>query len=468
MQNVVWAPASGPQRALLSCPVFEALFGGARGGGKTDALLGDWAQHSSEYGEHAIGLVVRRSAKQLGEMFQRARALFQPLGAKFVGSPETGGMRVTMPGGGRLIFAYLRKDSDADEYQGWSITRLYVEEVGNFPSPVPVFKLVACLRSGHGVPCCFRATANPGGPGHAWVKARWIDPAPLGWKVIVDPVSGRERVFIPSRVQDNPFLGKDYVSNLRMAGNEELVRAWLEGDWNVMSGAYFPEWGTRHVIPTRALPTHWLRFRSMDWGSARPFSVGWWAQSDGTEGIPRGAMVRYREWYGSNGEPNVGLKLTAEEVADGIKRREAGDELAFGVADPAIFASDGGPSIAERMSKRGVLWRPADNARVARGGAMGGWDALRARLKGEDGKPMLYAMDVCRDLIRTLPMQQHDEARPEDMDSEGEDHAADETRYACMARPWQPVRVDAPPAWQPGVLRVNELREPAGRREARV
>jgi hypothetical protein len=139
----------------------------------------------------------------------------------------------------------------------------------------------------------------------------------------------------------------------------------------------------------------------MDWGSARPFAVGWWAQADGaSHGLPKGALVKYREWYGSTGEPNVGLRLTAEEVADGIKQREAGDDaIAYGVADPAIFSSDGGPSIAERMFGRGVIWRRADNARVSPQGALGGWDAFRQRLKGEDGRPMAYWMATCRDAI---------------------------------------------------------------------
>ena len=458
--NVIWAPASKPQRALLSCPVFEVFFGGARGGGKTDGVLGDWAQHASAYREQAIGLMVRRTAKQLGETFERARVLYTPLGAKFTGSPESGGMRIVMPGGARLTFGHLERDKDAEDYQGGSYTRLYVEECGNFPSAAPILKLFATLRSGSGVPVGVRLTGNPGGPGHQWVKARYIDPAPLGWRVLVDAETGLERVFIPSRVTDNPMIGPGYVANLRASGAPELVRAWLEGDWSVIAGAFFPEFGPRHVIPTRAPPGHWLRFRSMDWGSARPFAVGWWAVSDGSDGLPRDALVKYREWYGSTGEPNVGLRLTAEEVADGIKAREAGETIAYGVADPAIFASDGGPSIAERQFKRGVSWRPADNARVPRSGALGGWDVFRQRLKGQDGRPMAYWMDCCTDGIRCVPAMQHDAARPEDMDSEGEDHVVDADRYAMMSRPWTPAPADAAPKPVPGVLRVNELVQP--------
>lgn len=435
---IVWAPSSAPQKALLACPVFEVFFGGARGGGKTDGILGEWAQHAGRYGRDAIGLMVRRTRVELSETYERAKLIFGPLGAVFTTQP----MRCVMPNGARLTFAYLERDSDAEGYQGHGYTRVYIEEAGNFPSPAPILKLMATLRSGAGVPCRMRLTGNPGGPGHQWVRARYIDPAPMGWKVITDEETGLDRVYIPSRVTDNRFLGEQYIAQLKASGSPELVRAWLEGDWSVIAGAFFPEWDSgQHVIAPRALPPHWARFRSFDWGSARPFSVGWWAVSDGELAeIPRGALVRYREWYGMPpGKPNTGLRLTAEEVAAGIVEREKGDlpkpAIMGGVADPAIFASDGGPSIAERMARAGCHFRPADNARVARAGAMGGWDQVRARLKGEDGRPLLYVFSTCVDVIRTLPALQHDSSRPEDLDTEGEDHAVDELRYACMSRP---------------------------------
>ena len=388
--NVIWQPQPGPQSSLLACPTFEVFFGGARGGGKTDGMLGEWISHAELYGARAIGLMVRRERMQLIETIERSRQLFTPLGARFNEREWMWRFR----SGARLRFAYLEQDSDADAYQGHSYTRIYVEEIGTFPSARPVMKLMATLRSGAGVPVGFRATGNPGGPGHQWVKARYIDPAPLGWKVVQEafrnPWTGqaftRDRIFIPSRVTDNRYLGADYVANLQMSGNERLVRAWLEGDWSVVEGAFFPEWSTaRHVVRPFAIPRDWLRFRSGDWGSASPFSFGWWAVAGDTvaigEGgelmpaeaaaaqaaaiIPRGALVRYREWYGA-AAPNIGLKLPAEDVADRIRALEQGDgRITYGVLDPAAFASDGGPSIAERMARRGVHFRRADNARVA-------------------------------------------------------------------------------------------------------
>jgi len=434
--EVIWRPQKGPQSKFISCPVFEVFFGGARGGGKTDGVIGDWLKHADRYKGNAIGLMVRRSRTELLETFERARAIYSKIGASATYNP----LRFTMPHGGRITYAYLERDADAEAYQGASYTRVYVEEAGNFPSPAPIMKLMATLRSGAGVPVGMRLTGNPGGPGHQWLRSRYIDPAPLGWKVLCDD-GGLERIYIPSRVADNKYLGADYVQRLKASGSPELVRAWLEGDWSVVSGAFFPEFSLdRHVIAPRELPDHWARFRSFDWGSARPFSCGWWAVSDGSlPDIARGAIVRYREWYGMRrGEPNVGLKLTAETVADGIREREQDDPVPLtGVADPAMFAEDGGPSIAMRMIGRGVVFRPADNKRVPQRGAMGGWDQVRARLVGDaDERPMLLMFSTCRDLIRTLPALQHDDARPEDIDSDMEDHAADECRYACMSRPF--------------------------------
>lgn len=453
---VGWQPQPGPQAALLACPIFEVFYGGARGGGKTDGALGEWASHADLYGEHAIGLMIRRTRVELVETIERSKQIYGPLGATLTDNMWR------FPDGGRLRFAYLERDSDADGYQGHSYTRVYVEEAGNFPSSKPIMKLMATLRSGAGVPCGMRLTGNPGGPGHQWVKARYIDPAPDGWKVITsaftDPftkqIVSRDRVYIPSRLKDNRYLGGEYVAGLHMSGDAELVRAWLEGDWNVISGAFFPEFGPRHIVRPFEIPQTWACFRSGDWGSAKPFSFGWYAISDGSmPEFPRGALIRYREWYGvktkTDGtfEPNVGLKMTAEEVGAGLaERQEQNEPLKYGVIDPAAFSEDGGPSIAERIhrgSGKVIAFTRADNKRVARLGAIGGWDQVRARLKGDGEIPMLFLFSTNIHAIRTLPALQHDADNPEDVDTDAEDHAPDEIRYACMSRPYiAPVHVE--------------------------
>ena len=443
-QLVAWSPQPGPQQAFIACPVFQILFGGSRGGGKSDAILGEWISHADLYGPDASGLIIRRERTQLIDLIERSKIIYSNLGWKY----EDVHKLWRSPNGARLRFAYLERDSDANGYQGHSYTRLYVEEAGTFPRPEPIYKLMATLRSGNNVPVGIRLTANPGGPGHNWVKAKYIDPAPQGWKIhkeiFNDPFGGesieRDWVFIPSTVKDNKYLGQDYIANLQMVGSPQLVRAWLEGDWNVIEGAFFSEFNKRHIIQPIEIPEHWTRFISMDWGSAAPFSVGFYSVSDGSiEGIEKGCIVKYREWYGTR-EPgsNIGIKLTAEEVGQGIVERMAEDErLDDAVLDPSAFARDGGPSHAERIyeaSGNVISFRRADNKRVSRKGAMGGWDNLRARLKPEP--PMILFFSTCTETIRTIPMMQHDVQRPEDVDSDGEDHAADETRYACMSRPF--------------------------------
>lgn len=452
-QQIIWEPQPGPQTALLECPVFEVFYGGARGGGKTESSIGDWLQHSSLYGENAIGIFFRRKLVQLAEVIARTKQLFPKLGAKYNEQRK----EWVMPNGARLKFAYLERDSDAEEYQGHSYTRVYVEEVTNFPSSAPIDKLRATLRSGAGVPVGMRLTGNPGGAGHNWVKRRYIDPDPRGFKLIAESceldrgpnepkqIVSLERVFIPSKIGDNQLLMRNdptYILRLRQSGSAALVKAWLEGNWDIVDGAFFDEWDpTVHVLPTHEwidrIPGYTERFRAMDWGSAKPFSVGWYAVSDGTWGLPRGALLRYREWYGATG-PNKGLKMTAEKVAQGILERQRlhNDPTRHGVADPAIWIVDGGPSIGETMAIYGCEWRRADNKRLT------GAEQVRQRLAGTVDPatglrtPMLYFLDQCEDAIRTIPVLQHDEDNPEDLDTESEDHAYDEVRYACMSRPW--------------------------------
>ncbi len=447
---VLWSPQPGPQTALVQCPIFEVFFGGARGGGKTEASIGDWLQHSNEWGKASNGLFIRREQQQLDEVIARTRTLFEPLGAKFNTQKSTW----VMPGGGRLKFRYLDRDSDAEALQGGSYTRLYVEEATNFPSFTPIKKLFAILRSAEGAPCGVRLTGNPGGPGHAWVRDRYINPAPQGYVILEDtievdgfPTMVKQRVFIPSRLSDNQLLMRnnpEYVANLATSGSASLVRAWLLGDWNTPVGAYFTQFSkARHVIPAKfksLIPPNALRFGSFDWGYAKPFSFGMWVVSDGTWGLPRGALLRYKEWYGTNGSPNEGLRLDADQVAQGIARVRGSDKLAYISADPSTFKKDGGPSIMETFAANGVLLRRADNSRVS------GWNKVREHLNGKLNDPhqaidsaqppLLYITDDCEHSIAQLESVPADTDKPDDVDTSAEDHAVDDIRYGVTSRPW--------------------------------
>ena len=439
-------PQPGPQVAYLKCPCDIVIYGGARGGGKTFSALGEFWIHAEKFGENARGLMIRKTREDLKDTVAVAErmygnaARYQEKGAFF-----------KFANGARLYCAYLENESDAEHYQGWSLTRVYVEELTQFSSPMPIMRLLATLRSSAGIKCQMRCTCNPGGVGHLWVKQWAVDHG--AYKVVTDDDTGLTRTFIPALLTDNPALlesDPNYINRLKAVGSPQLVKAWLEGDWSIIEGAFFEEWdAARHVIEPFDIPWHWTRFRACDWGSARPFSVGWYAvvQDDmwrSGRRLPRYALIRYREWYGWNGkDPNVGLKLTAEEVAAGIVSRETRhngvrEEVNYGVMDPSALNVVAWPSIAETMGRHGVILPRADNTRVTRDRRMGGWDQVRNRLKGDaDHDPMLFVFSYCRHLIRTLPVMQHDDLNPEDLDSDMEDHAADELRYACMSRPYR-------------------------------
>jgi hypothetical protein len=436
--SIVWRPQEGPQKALIDCPLPEIFYGGARGGGKTDGVLGKYALKAKRYGNHFNAVFFRRELPMLDDAIERSTEIYGPLGAKWLDQKKTW----RFPWGGRLRFRPLERVEDAEKYQGQNLTDACVEEAGQYPDSRPIDRLNGVLRSSHGVPTQLLLTGNPGGPGQSWIKQRYIDPAPLGMRVMTRLLpNGKEHrfVFIPSKVENNRVLlqnDPDYINRLYLVGSPELVNAWLKGDWNAIEGAFFGEFSiARHVVAPLALPKHWTRFRAMDWGSAKPFSVGWYAVSDGElPQFPRGALIKYREWYGMQpGQPNVGLKLTAREVGAGIRKLEPDEKIEYGVLDPSAFAEDGGPSIANEMAP--TIWRRADNKRVAQNGALGGWDQLRQRLKGDD-RPMIYFFSTCVHTIRTIPALQHDSVKAEDVDTDGEDHAPDETRYACMSRPW--------------------------------
>lgn len=465
----MWEPQCGPQASALGADwVDEVFYGGERGGGKSDFQLGYQEDGALRYRDKWRGIMFRKTYAELEELQARAVEIFSVSGAIFKTQPSADFPFSNCwywPSGATVKMRYIENERDYGRYHGHQYTGISFDEVTEYPSPGGLLKMLSTLRSPHGVPCTVRLTGNPGGIGHVWVKQRYIDCAPA-YTPYVDPDTGFTRMFIPSRTADNQILlanDPHYRNRIRAAtgGNEALRKAWLEGDWNVVAGAFFDCWNTaRHVVKPFTIPSDWPRFKSMDWGSARPFSVGWWAivredypLANGLT-LPRGCLVRYREWYGiakdAIGNPifNTGLKMTAEAVGAQIEVLERNDgKLTTGVLDPAAFSEDGGPSIAERLingGNRSSMWKRADNSRVPGRGSMGGWDQMRGRLIGEaEDRPMVVCFDTCVHSIRTIPALQHDKDRIEDIDTDSEDHAGDEWRYACMSRPWvKPVPVE--------------------------
>lgn len=362
--------------------------------------------------------------------------------------------------GSRIYLCHCKDEKDIYKYQGAEIHVLLVDELTHFTESMYRFLRNRVRMVGIAVPANYAkrfprilAGANPGNVGHLWVKSTFVEQGSYEIKPVSPQEGGMKRQFIPALLEDNPSMTEDdpgYETRLQGLGSASLVQAMRYGNWDVIEGAFFDCWEPRrHIIRPFEVPAHWLRFMAGDWGSAKPFSFGWWAVAsdpmrvEARDGgahvqLPRGCLVRYREWYGAK-KPNEGLKLHADAVARGLKEREASDAIkaSYRVLDPAAFAEDGGESIAQAMAREKMIFKPADNARVPSRGAMGGWDQMRGRMVGdEDGNPMIVTFSTCHDSIRTIPALQHDKDRPEDLDSDGEDHAGDEWRYACMSRPW--------------------------------
>ena len=412
----------------------EILYGGAAGGGKSHLMR----VCAISWCLDVPGLQVylfRRTYPDLWKNHMEGPSSFPALVAEWVASGfvrlNLSDGQVIFGNGSKIHLCHCQHEKDVLKFQGAEIHALLMDELTHFSEKIYRFLRGRCRLGAFNLPEKWEglfprilAGANPGGIGHHWVKATFIDGfVPLEIRQVGKKEGGMLRQYIPAKLEDNPTMDEDYADKLEGLGNETLVRAMLDGDWEIIAGAYFTEFSRdKHVIKPFSIPAHWNRYRCFDWGSAKPFACYWIAVSDGEMArFPRGAMIVYREYYGMADEPNKGLKMPADRVAQEIFKRDQGETtngVTVSVADPAIFTADGGPSIADTMRKEGVRWRHADNKRKA------GWEQLRIRLNGDDdGKPLLYIFETCVHLIRTLPALQHDENDPEDVDSDQEDHA---------------------------------------------
>jgi hypothetical protein len=421
---------------FLSCPFFEVLYEGTRGGGKTEALLMDFYKDVGKgHGADWQGILFRREFRELEDVVIKSKRLFGILcpDAKFFESQSA--YKWVFPDGEVLKFRHAKSENDYWSYHGHEIPWQGYEELTNWADDGFYMSMVSCCRTTNpNIHKRRRSTCNPYGAGHHWVKQRFIVPAE---NCVPHGEAGRMICRIHSTLLENKHImdnDPDYIKNLNDITNENKRKAWLEGSWDIVSGSFFGDvWDTnKHVIKPFPIPEHWMRFRAFDWGSAAPFSVLWFCVSDGetmADGrhYPAGALIIYREWYGANDE-NKGLKLTVEQVAEGIKEREY-EKITYSVADPAIWKQDGGESQEERFSMCGVYFDRADNSRVA------GWDSMRSRFIGEDA-PMLYTFSTNRKFIENIPVLLHDDKNMEDVDTTMNDHDADACRYGCMSRPY--------------------------------
>ena len=434
----------------MARPEYEALYGGAAGGGKSDALVVEALRQVGI--PHYKALIVRKTYPQLAELIDKSLNYYPRAypKARYNASAHTW----NFPSGAKILFGSMQYTKDRTRYQGQAYDFIGFDELTHFTWDEYSYLFSRNRPNGPGTRVYIRASANPGGVGHGWVKERFVTagkPMTTIWEDVTwrDP-SGREhrarqsRIFVPSSVFDNPALlnnDPDYVR--RLASMPEAERkALLYGDWDTFSGQVFTEWRNdpdhyedrlwTHVIHPFRVPDSWRVWRGFDWGYSRPFSVGWYAVDHERR------MYRIRELYGCTGTPNTGVQWEPSRVAQEIRRIEAEDpnlmgKQIFGVGDPAIWQSDGTESIGALMERERVYFEKGDHARI------NGKMQVHHRLAfDEDGRPMLYVFDTCKHFIRTVPNLVYDETDVEDIDTDGEDHIYDELRYVCMKNPISP------------------------------
>jgi hypothetical protein len=426
------------------------------GGGKSDALVIEALRQVDIPYYKAI--ILRKTFPQLAELIDKTLNYYPRIypGARYNGSSHTW----TFPSGAKILFGSMQYAKDKIKYQGQAYDFIAFDELTHFTWEEYSYLFSRNRPNGPGTRVYIRSTANPGGVGHGWVKERFITAAPPMRTIREDAVvrfpDGHEeyrqksRIFVPSTVFDNKILLKNDDSYLtRLASMPEAEKnALLYGDWDTFSGQVFTEWRNdsehyrdrihTHVIAPFHVPKEWPIWCAMDWGYSRPFAIGWFAVDQDRR------LYHIREYYGCTGTPNEGVKMEPTAVAREMKRIEAEDpnlkgRHIFRVGDPAIWGTQGTESIGSLFERERVYFEKGDNARID------GKMQLHNRFAfDENGVPMLYIFDTCKNFIRTVPNLVYDEKDVEDVNTEQEDHIYDMTRYVCMENPIA-ARVNKPP-----------------------
>jgi len=439
-QKIVFKPNEGPQTDFLASNEREVLYGGAAGGGKSYALIADPVRYFSN--KNFNGILLRRTNDELRELIWKTQEMYPEIypGAKWSERKS----QWTFPSGARLWMTFLDRDEDVLRYQGQAFTWIGFDELTQHPTPFAFNYMRSRLRTTDpSLPLCMRATTNPGGPGHGWVKKMFVDPAPANTRFCPrDLETGAElrfpvghakegeplfyRRFIPATLMDNPYLSKDgvYEANL-LSLPEQQRKQLLEGDWMVADGAAFPEFSQKmHVTEPFEIPDTWMKFRSCDFGYTTYSAVHWYAVDPAFE-----TLYVYRELYLS--------KHTAKQLARAILEAEQGEKIMYGVLDSSTWHKRGhtGPSIAEEMIQEGCRWRPADRTAGSR---VAGKNRLHELLREDEHTEMpgIIFFNNCRQIIADMQVIPSCPKGSDDIDVRyASDHAYDSVRYGIMTRP---------------------------------
>lgn len=423
--DVIWQPHPGAQTYALQRDEFEVLYGGARGGGKTDAGLARILRDIDNPAYRV--LVIRKNSIDLDEWLDRAKRMYAGTGAKFVGTPT----RIIFPSGAQVTCGHLKDKNAYEKYQGKEFQLIVIEELTQIPEEKFYEQLIqSCRSSKPGLTPHVFMTTNPGGVGHGWVKKRFIAeliPNQTYWYSPEGSDKYLSQIFVPARLQDNPSLMQNdpmYLTRLQAIKDDKLRRAWLDGDWDVFAGQYFHEFLREvHVIKQQYIPKDWRRYISIDYGYRAPSAIYWHAVNYD------GEVFTYRELYVTN-HVYKDLATRIQAITE-----KANEKIEYAVIDPAVYSPDSatGESGAETMQRHmpNIPLQRADNSRII------GWNRMREYLAPykRQRAAKWKILDCCVNLIRTLPTLMYDDRNVEDIDTTQEDHAADSCRYFFMSRP---------------------------------
>jgi phage terminase large subunit len=398
------------QQLFHKCKADEILYGGAAGGGKSEALLHDALKNAMKYSQCKI-IMFRRTFPELERsLILRSREVYPAKLGKYNESKK----RWTFINGSIIEFAYLDKESDVYNYQGAEYDFIYFDELTHFTETQYTY-LLSRLRGTAPIHRQVKSASNPGGVGHVWVRARFIDPSPP--ETVFEGEDGRTRCFIPAKVWDNRALldaDPGYIQRLESL-DEQTRRQLLDGDWDVFAGQMFREFDrTVHVIEPFSIPDHWIRIRSIDEGYNDPFVCQWWAFDE------RGKAYLYREFKKRH--------LLSSQQAEMVREMSGVEKYRYNVGDTSMWAKskDTGVSPAEIFLRHGIPLVQATKERV------NGWKRLREYMhvyetvdpvSGQMVKDTdLYVFSTCTNFISTVPSLICDEHEPEDIADGQDDH----------------------------------------------